>query len=1090
MQKLAANGSHGKLSPYRDSVRTAVAAVLLAACTAVSTAQAARTVSARLAAPNSFDIPSQPLGASLKQLAEQAGIQILFEEDAVRGLQAPALRANQSTLQALDTLLRSTGLESRASNETVAVRRKPTARLEAARTDTRTAFLVPTAEPAAPRIRLAQADEPRSSAEGELRGAEGSQDGSRSGELNEVLVTGSRIARDSYDTSTPTTILDSTAIQNSGLSNVGEALLQVPSVGVGLTSATSNYGDATGDVSTLINLRGLGVDRTLTLVNGRRRVSGSISSSGIDLSMIPAGMVERIDVITGGAAAVYGADAVTGVVNIVLKTDVEGLEISGRTGFSQDGGAGTRDISVFAGTRFAEDRGSASFGISYSDENPLMGRQRSFGREPLLTTPNDASTGPDDGIPDQIHVDSFRFPNTHPAGTFFIDGQRYTIDPTLRLTQNDRVFGGAFGGTASGGDGFNLAEFDQLRVERDALAVHASFKYAMHDRVNLFAEADFATVNVFDRRQPPFDFDLPIQRDNPFIPAELGALMDAEGLAALAVTRDHYDHGIITEQIEKTSHTVVAGVEGDFATDMAWQVFAQYGQMNGDSERLSRIESRFLEALDAVADPLTGAPVCRSPEAQARGCVPLSILGRNAATPEALAYFQHGRLREITNTQEIAGAQLTGSLFALPAGQLKFASGLEHRREGLATRPDGLASTGQLFRFDGDGLPLDAHFEVDEAFLELLAPLARDRTLLHSLDLEAAIRVSDYSTIGSTTAWKLASSWAPVNDVRFRVTRSKSVRAPNLTELFLPNTLVNEFVLDPCDASIINDNPNRLANCAALGVPAGFVDLGGVGNVARIGGNPELQEEVSQSLTVGVVLAPSFLPAFSLSLDYWKIEIDDAINSIGIQTIADRCVDLASLDNPFCSLVNRRADFVIDYVDAPEINISTLTAQGVDFQASYRFDALRGRFGASLNGTYLLEHEELVDATDRESLIIRRGGSGYPRLRTNLALRYAQGGLTLDLMTRLIGSMKAEVEARPEQRDRNRASTKVYNDLTAAYEFGGSYRVQAGVNNLFNVIPPRIEEFALGGGNRGGNGGGSLYDNIGRFFFVGGSVAF
>lgn len=1042
--------------------------------------------------PARYDLQIErlPLGEALQEFAKQSGVQVIFFSRVTDGLQAPALRGRFTAQAALQRLLGDSRLTFRELNpKTIEIR--PMAALDGSEA---THSSVTSAQP----IRLAAMSE-GDAADGQENGQAQPTDGGAPPQpqrpdetqgIGEVVVTGSHIARESYETSTPTTIIDRRAIQNTGFNNLGEVLLEIPSVGIGLSSATSNF-NGDNDASTFVNLRGLGTDRTLTLVNGRRRVAGSGASSAVDLNTIPAAMVDRIDVITGGAAAVYGADAVSGVVNVILRRDFEGLEVSARDGVAEHGGAGSYSINLFGGMRFNDDKGSLSFGASYNDENPLFGPERSFSRKWISLVPNPANTGPNDGITDLILIRDTVLPDFTTAGTFYIGDTRYTYNPGLRTTQNGPLYYG--GSVADGGEGFSYTHYDQLRIKREAFATHTSFDYRLSERVSLFSEAEFSRITAVDSFQSNFEIGQPIQRDNPFVAADLGALMDANGVGTIFVSRQDDDQGLLTESTDKASFTAVAGLKGTFANDWSWQTFYQYGWLRTDANKTSRIEARWQAAVDAIADPLTGDPICRSEAARAEGCVALNILGENVATQAAIDYFRHQRMRGVTNTQEITGAQLTGKLFELPAGDLRFATGLEYRRERLETRPDGLAVTGQLWPFDSLGEGFNGSFEVKEAFAEFVTPLLADKPFANALNFELAGRLSDYSTINKTKAWKVAGDWSPVSDVRFRATRTRSVRAPNLTELFIPTSIVNQFNQDPCDASLRNANSNRDANCAALGAPVDFVDLGGQGNFARVGGNPDLQEETSNALTVGIILTPSAIPRLSLSVDYWKIDIDNAINDIGIQTIVDRCVDLPTTDNQFCPLVHRGSDFVIDYVDVREINVSTLLAKGIDVQSAYSLPMPSlgilpaGNLRILVNGTYLITREQQVDPTDPGSLVVDTGAGGFPRVRANLTLGYVSGGVSADFMTRYVGHQLGDRDAAPEEREANRAGAKIYNDLVLAYTLQEKYRLHLGINNLFDVIPPRIPEFFTGGGNTAGPAG-ALYDNIGRYFFFGASM--
>ncbi|MBL8271297.1 TonB-dependent receptor domain-containing protein, partial [Steroidobacter sp.] len=509
-------------------------------------------------------------------------------------------------------------------------------------------------------------------------------------------------------------------------------------------------------------------------------------------------------------------------------------------------------------------------------------------------------------------------------------------------------------------------------------------------------------------------------------------------------------------------------------------------------ETNQRITSRFFEALDAISDPLTGNPVCRSESARAAGCQPLNILGMNAASDAALAYFRTDRTLRVTNTQTLAGAQLTGKLFDLPAGALASAIGVEYRRDTRSYKDDPLAELG-LLSDKAAGTSLTGEDSVSEAFLEVVVPLLRDKPLVHDLSVEGAVRVSDYDSIGSTTAWKYGGSWSPVKSLRLRATASRSVRAPNLYELFAPRQISQINIYDPCELSQINTAPNRATNCHALGVPVGWEGPAGVGELAIFntvgGGNRQLDPETSDAWTVGFVFTPEALPALSIAIDYWNIEIEDAVQPLDVTAIVEKCVDSATIDNVFCPRVTRGADSTIDLVDYSIINVGKLSTDGVDVQVAYVFDPafhgldIPGRFTVALNASYLRSLEELIDSSDPASLLLRRGEYNTPAWRGTLSLGYQHRGMSVDLDTRVIGKARIDMNSTLETYDRPRVPERIYNDLALGYAIGTGYNLRLAVNNLFDVEPPQNPYTYLGAN-------GALYDSIGRYFVLGGTARF
>lgn len=903
------------------------------------------------------------------------------------------------------------------------------------------------------------------------------------GVIEELVVTGSRLSRSGYDTPVPVSVLGQEEITAAGFSNIYDILKYSPSLGIGLGSSNGNFSADAG--ASFANLRGLGVNRTLVLVNGRRSVSGSSESSAVDLSTIPSAMIERVETITGGASAVYGADAVTGVVNVILKDDFDGLELSAGSGQSSDGEGGERySIDLLAGGSFGDDKGHVTLALSYANEQPLMGYQRSFSKLPIFSYTNPDDTGPSDGVYDNIHYDDNRFSNTHYGGTFRVNDVHYTVDPNLRTVQNGSPL--LFGFLAyNGGDGFDGADFSQLRVEQQTRSARLDLDYDVAKDTNFFVELGFTDTNALDRSQPSFDFALPLYRENPLLPIEVQSLMDSAGIDEISVARTNVDLGIVINDRKRKTWNFVSGLEGSIADNWDWSLSYQYGQYtSNDLRKNARVNSRFLNAIDVISNPVSGDPMCRSDAARAAGCIPLSILGRNQATAEALNYVNVTALRSLENTQEVYSALLSGEAFDISAGPVQLAAGFEYRKESMSVADDPLAQTGELQPITVGVPNIDADFNVAEVFVETLVPLLNNSPLAKELNVEAAIRYSDYDTIGSTTAWKLGANWAINDSYRLRATQSESVRAPNLTELYAPGTQALLFVPDPCDLSSINNGSStRAANCSALGVPAGFEDSQLSTVPVITGGNSSLQEETSESWTAGVVLTPDFVSNLLLSVDYWSIEIGDAVSTVDVSQVINRCVDSSTINNPFCPLVTRNPNnYEVSRIDLQNINIGSLKASGVDIQAQYTLDVTSGVMAFNLNSTYLRENEELVDASDPSTLDIRVGEISDPEWRTTLTTSYMRDAWNLGLTLRYVGKAKVDVQISDESLDRNNVSSRAYFDLSAGYEVSDQLSILGGINNLTGEEPPKVVGADLL--NPVFIGANGHYENLGRYFHL------
>ncbi|RMB00601.1 secretin/TonB-like protein [Eilatimonas milleporae] len=1012
-----------------------------------------------------YTIEAQNLAAALRVVRRETGLNILYAPQAIAGKTTQGFRGDAEPETVLRAILQGTGLTYQyLSENAVAVM---------------TVDIGPDSTPA-PETATTPAPSRRPVAEAP-------------GYVEEVIITGSRIARTGFETPVPTTVVDAPTIANSGFVNIADILEDFPAIGVGLGAANTFRSSDAG--AAFVNLRGLGTNRSLTLINGRRRVSGSSTSSAVDINTIPAAMIERVEVITGGASAVYGADAVSGVVNIITRTDFDGLELSVNGGLSQHGGADNISAGFFGGTNFAEKRGYINFGAVYNSSGQLRARDRDFGQERVVSVGNPDNTGPGDGIPDRVTLRNFNDTYTTYDANFFIDGVTYTFgDNGLDTVTGEVVRPGPLGAVI-GDVGATFLDWFELRAPTEVFSVRSDMRYIIGDSISFFAEGEFSATDSSNLTQY-FRFDERgfwlsgnggprIQRDNLFLPDEVAALMDANALTELPVRRSFNDFGDLENRHERRTFSAVAGFDGALPNGWGWEASYQYGEYRDNITNTNLIiGENFLNAVDVVAGA-DGQPVCRSAAAQADGCVPYNLFARGPLTPEQRAYFVHDRIQNVRNTQETIVGQITGDLVTLPAGPLAFAAGAEHRIETLRTRDDGLSLAGEIsfLGLANPRPPIDEQFDVTEGYVETRVPLLKDMPFAHALDLEGAFRYSDYDTIGGTTAWNIAANWSPHEDLRLRVSRARSVRAPNLVELFGPqNTSITNFI-DPCDVTRVPENANRAANCAALGVPADFTDTF-VGTLVTSGGNPDLREETSDTFSVGMVATPGFLPGLSLSVDYFMIDIEDAVSGFGATEIAERCVDAASIDNPFCEAITIGGDGSLSAINASIINVAEQTVSGIDFSVDYGFPLFaKGRMQLNLVGTYLLELERQADPSDPNTLVVDDGEIANPRMRMRFVTAYSQGPWSITMENDFISSAEIDAQAGPEAFDIPDVSARVYTDFIFGYDVDDRYRFNIGINNALDIEPPFSASSYLGGGP--GQNGAVRYDNIGRFFFAG-----
>ena len=995
-----------------------------------------------------------------------------------------------------------------------------------------TASLIAFAALAAPTAALAQDDEqPPVTGQTDEGTAAQQPDGE-----NVVVVTGSRIARPALASPNPITSVDQEAIQLSGETNLVDYLQEIPAL-VGSLDSTQTSGSAGFIGSTglnLLNLRNLGTQRTLILVDGRRHVAQLPETAAVDISTIPQDLIERIDVATGGVSAVYGADAVSGVVNFIMRRDFEGLVARAQIGVAGDGGDplnGT--VSVAAGTNFADGRGNIAFAYQYTRDGRLRGRDRSYlrGTNYCLIEQNNMDDPDDPNVPDQIPYCGLQFFDSTRAGAIDVD-----FDFVPDFNPDGRPFNlGEFVPPfySVNGDGtFRSDYIGDLLAATDRHVANVFLNYEVSPALRLFGEVKFATSDSFSESQPTFDFTLYQTVDNPFLPAVIrdqvipGIGADLEnffGLPAgsipdgVAVSRDNFDLGVRAEDIHRETWRGVVGVAGEVTSGINFEASFVYGQSDVENlARNNRFNDRFFAAVDVVVDPATGQPTCRSnldPAALRAyptynffsgfgfpatlsftpgpnsGCRPLNLFGEGVADPAAIDWVFTDSLSTSRITQAVANAFVSGSVpgLELPGGPIGFVLGAEYRRETSESTPATEDTLGQTF---GNQLfPTEGDFDVKEAFAELRLPILEQQPFFWELEANAAARISDYSTVGQTFTYNAGLRWAPVRDLSFRGTYARTVRAPNIGELFSPQSQTFEFITDPCDINNINNGSQfRQANCAtilnALGFdPTTFTDPNSSSVAGLQRGNTNLSEETAESWTVGAVFRPRFLPGLSITVDWYDITISDAINTAAAEEVVELCVDQPTIDNVFCDSVGRNPNTggINNFVVQPE-NVANFRTAGLDFDVNYRFDPETigienmGTFNFRLIGNYL--DELTFISTPGADLDDDRGEIRAPEYQATLDITWVRGPLTVNYgfnyFSETLRFSNADIAGDPDLASPENITfdERRTHDVQIAYDIiPERFRLYAGVNNIGDQKPDFATAYPV--------------NPIGRFFYLG-----
>ena len=689
-----------------------------------------------------------------------------------------------------------------------------------------------------------------------------------------IVVTGTRIARPTLDSSVPLTSVTTDDLLGTGELSLGDALNDLPSLRSTFSAGNSSRFIGTAGLS-LLDLRGLGTDRTLVLVNGRRHVTSSPGDNGFDVNTVPIDLVQRIDIVTGGNSAVYGSDAVAGVVNFVMRTDYDGISIRGQAGVSSRGDRGNYFVSFLAGENFADGRGNITVAAEYTRQQPLYFRDRDqltgafSGRcQYQLTDATGGEPAAGDGIPDSTFLCGIKNASISGGGTIgALDAASNTRRRYLRFGQDgnlfidtpDLAFSNVGSGNQQGGAGSTLRQTGSLLAEVDRIAVNLLGHFEVSDAFRPFVEAKFVRTTVSGEGQPSFfQGSIPgffgggsnLRCNNAFLTPSSLATLQSFGLCTnvaagtFTMQRFNDDFGGRRFEGDRDTYRIVAGVDGSFNDDWRYELAINYGRFEAFGRNTNNLllfdlngnDDGFLLALDAVAAPVgfsgtnfatnsLGQRVVCAVNAVTNtrpDCVPVNVFGEGQASRAALDFIHADGTTDEFASQFVASAFVNGDLsqlFELPGGPISFAIGAEYREEKASVDFDELTSFGGTFlNALQDFTP--PKLSVKELYGELQFPLLENSPLARELVVTVAGRVSDYNTrTGTVYAYNIQGVYAPIDDIRFRVAYATSVRAPTQGDLFSPQSQNFAQIGDPCDQNAINGGPNRAANCAAAGVP-------------------------------------------------------------------------------------------------------------------------------------------------------------------------------------------------------------------------------------------------------------------------------
>lgn len=921
-------------------------------------------------------------------------------------------------------------------------------------------------------------------------------------QLEEVVVTGSRIRRADYVANAPVATLGADQIELTATVNTEQLLNTMPQMVPGFDRTSNNPGNGTATV----DLRGLGSNRTLVLINGTRAVPTTQGGS-VDINNIPTALIERVEVLTGGASAVYGSDAVSGVVNFVLKDDFEGVAFNVMTEQTEEGDAELTSIDLTIGGNIADGRGNVVINAQYTDREDLFQGDRSFANFAQFDD-TDAN-----GNPILINGGSSGVP-----GTAIFAGGLADFSPSAGIIFDPNGAARPFVTGGDDNDFYNYAPVNYIQLPQTRFQANALGHFDVTDKMQVYGRMMFTQSKVPQQLAPTPIFQAGAEftlDGNPFLPAATQQLLsdalgngvdtDGDGIddtATAFLRRRLVEVGERVSDDKYTNFQLLAGVRGDIGdTGWTYDVYVSEGEVSSSNTQLGNVNrDRFLQALllDLDADPTGGTCLDPSSNGSTVGCAPMNIFGEGNISEDAAAFLRTAVAAEGEFEQRVWAASFSGDLFNLPAGAVGAAFGFERIELRSDFRPSQDLAAGTIAGFNGSPASGGA-FDSDAFFGELLVPVVRGLPMAEAIDLELAYRTTDYSTVGSVDNYKIAGSWTIVPQVRVRGGFNTAIRAASIGELFSPQSEGFPGAADPCAGESAPVDAATAAICTATGVPADLVGSVAIDPAAGqirglFGGNPNLSEEEADTLTLGVVIEPDwFVEDLTVSLDYFDIKIDGAIASFGggVNNILNVCYDpnnpAGGVGSAFCNAVNRRSDGTIDFVAATSQNIAEITLKGFDLQGSYSRDLFGGDLQVNYVGTYTTESTFVPfaggDPIECEGQFGLDCGEPLPEYKHRMTFNWSKDKITTQLLWRYVGEVKdddVDTTYFIETIDGTH-----YFDGVVSYSVNDNYRVSLGVDNLFDEKPPII-----GDNQEQANTYPATYDVFGRTYFLRASANF
>ncbi|KAA1190640.1 TonB-dependent receptor [Pseudohalioglobus sediminis] len=906
--------------------------------------------------------------------------------------------------------------------------------------------------------------------------------------LEEVVVTGSRITRNPESYLGGMSITSGEQIEQIGTYSVLDTLARLPSVtssGGGTNRNNSNGGRG----ANFVEIHNLAAERTLVLMDGRRVVSTIRDSTGlaVDLQSFPSNMIDRVEVLADGASAIYGSDAVAGVVNVVMKNGFEGFEFTGGYGQPQDDGGETQNVGFLFGAQGA--RGGFTVGFTYNDTENVDFLDRSWSRVPILGEADDGEGGrltligsgipPEGRVPDAGIIfkdDPATGASYQPYDTFGFSGLNGSagdgsvqsiLDTGHRFNYNDPGRKGV--SLVNPATVYNFGTIGEVEIA-DGWSAYTNL-IAQHREGTLYftpLPVSGAAGRFTDLLKVPFD--------NPNLPTDAAAVIrEALGPDAETFQMSYrgLDLGNRTFEYDTDTYQATVGFRGDLdfiGSDWSFDSWATWGQ-----SRLTEVTFGQLNVanLQAAVDPAQCALISSCPK-KANGDPLFDPFGRSPKTQEEIDFitFEDHEKTEY-EMWHVAASLATSDLIELPAGGMGFAAGLEWRDESGSVTPSGIVGNG-----DSGGNfaePTSGGYNLWEIYAEVDIPILSGAPFAEELGIEAAVRYSDYDDYDETT-WKLGGRWAPAEWLTFRAQASTGFRAPNVLELFGGTADAFTGVTDPCNAVNQAANPTVAANCASQGVPADYIQPAAQLKLSQ-GGNPELEPETSDNFSVGLVLTPEIWGNPRIAIDYYDVEIDGAIGTPVASNVINTCYETAGLAAPECDRIGRGPNGDVIRFDLLLENLATIETSGVDVNMTFSWDAGPGVLTADWLVNWLDEYTETTDTGFKEEFAGEVACdvcsfAGYPEIKSTLSATYAMNAWTGTLAWRYIDEMDISDEIGFDEFNKT-ADAVNYFDFYGSYNWD-NWTFSVGVENLTDEEPPFVPAISANTS--------PIYDYLGRFY--------